>query len=412
MRKSLLPVTFLLTTLVNAQQSDRFAYAVTDVQQQGANWNFLRKVNLQTGEYGAVLLSGNDVTLQAYDAATRKQLSKPLEDARYGNYVNAAFATGVAAVAYDRRNNRLYYTPMLFDQLRYIDLKTMKVYYVTDQVFTGKAQKSSNQGDIVTRMVITSDGNGYAMTNDGTQLIRFSTGKKIQITDLGSVVDDPVNKGVSIHNSCSSFGGDMIADDDGNLYVFSARNQVFRVNIESKVATHLGAISGLPNGFTVNGAVVSDKNEILVASAVQGGSWFVVDARSWTASPYQLAGTAWQSSDLGNSNVLVTKQSPTTSDIVARTIPTIPGEGKVNVYPNPVTDNQFVVQFNDLESGSYTINVTDVTGRQVHQQVVNLNAGSQTQTIRLADANAKGVYLVKVIDAASKAIFSTKLVVQ
>ena len=80
---------------------------------------------------------------------------------------------------YDKKNNRLYYTPMFIDQLRYIDLKTMKVFYVADRAFTGKPQKSSDQGNIVTRMVIASDGNGYAMTNDGTQLIQFSTGKKM-----------------------------------------------------------------------------------------------------------------------------------------------------------------------------------------------------------------------------------------
>ena len=77
-------------------------------------------------------------------------------------------------------------------------------------------------------MVIASDGYGYAMTNDATQLIRFSTGKKPAITDLGTIVDDPANKAISIHNSCSSFGGDMIADDNGNLYVFSARNNIFK----------------------------------------------------------------------------------------------------------------------------------------------------------------------------------------
>ena len=75
------------------------------------------------------------------------------------------------------------------------------------------------------------------------------------------MVDDQANKGVSIHNSCSSYGGDMIADDNGNLYVFSARNHVFKINIESKVATHLGIISGLPTGFTVNGAAVTDEQQ-------------------------------------------------------------------------------------------------------------------------------------------------------
>ena len=41
-------------------------------------------------------------------------------------------------------------------------------------------------------------------------------------------------------------GSSSIADDNGNLFVLSARNNVFKINIESKVATFLGTISGLP----------------------------------------------------------------------------------------------------------------------------------------------------------------------
>ena len=406
--------TVLLTTLVSAQQADRFAYAVTDVPEQNASWNFLRKLNLQTGEYSSILLSGNDVSLLAYDAATKKQMTAPLNDARYGNLVNAAFGTGVAAVAFDKKNNRLYYTPMFIDQLRYIDLKSMKVYYVTDKAFTGNPQKSSDQGNIVTRMVIASDGKGYAMTNDGTQLIQFSTGKKLQIEDLGSIVDDPSNKGVSIHNSCSSFGGDMIADDDGNLYVFSARNHVFKVNIESKVATHLGVISGLPNGFTVNGAAVNENNQVIVGSAMESGSYFSVDAKSWAATPLKIAGTVWHSSDLANSNLLVSGNKPKTNniDLISKNIPAQTGDNKINIYPNPVTNNQFTIQFNDLAAGTYTLKVTDVTGRQVTQQVVNVTGENQSQLIKLAATNAKGVYLVNVTDPNSKSVFSTKIVVQ
>lgn len=419
MRKNL-PLAFLLLGSVLASgiagaQTDRFAYAVTDISEQGYNWQFVRKLNLQTGEYGQVLLSGNDVSAMNYDASSKKQLTSPLSDARLGGTVNAAFGTGVAAMAYDRKNNRLYYTPMMFDQLRYIDLKTMKVYYVTEQGLSGKSEKSSDQGNIVTRMVIGSDGNGYAMTNDGTQLIRFSTGKKLQITDLGSLVDDPSNKGVSVHNSCSSYGGDMIADDDGNLYVFSARNHVFKINIESKVATHIGYISGLPNGFTVNGAAVTDKNQVIVASAVQGGSLFTVDTKSLAATAYPIAGSVWFSSDLANGNLLQTGSQPkqtVTPDLMSRTIVGNTGDGKINIYPNPVTNNQFVIQFNQLDAGTYTIQVTDVTGRQVVQQQVNLGGDNQTQTVKLGSSASKGIYMVKVTDQASKAVFTTKLVVQ
>jgi hypothetical protein len=416
MRKHLLPLsliagTLCLTNLIKAQQADRFTFVVTDEKQQGSAWNYLRKLNLTTGEYSAVILAGNDINLQAYDAATRKPLAAPLNDTRYGNYVNAAFATGVAAVAYDRKSNRLFFTPMLYDQLRYLDLKTGKVYFVTDQVFTGKSQKSSTQGDIVTRMAIASDGKGYAITNDGTQLIQFSTGKNVQITDLGSLVDDPANQGLSIHNSCSSFGGDMIADDDGNLYVFSARNNVFKVNIESKVATYLGVISNLPNGFTVNGAVVTDENKILVASAVQGGSWFLLDTKTWAATPYKQNNNVWQSSDLANSNLLITKPQPV--DIVSRVAPlTNPVSDKVIIYPNPVTENQFTIQFNELQAGTYKVQVTDVTGRTVVQQSVVVAYERQTETIKLAGITGKGTYLVKVTDAGSRSVFDSKIVVQ
>jgi hypothetical protein len=419
MRKSLLKLSLfsgaiLLACTLTAQQVDRFAYAVTDVQQGGANWSFLRKINLQNGEYSQVLLSGNDASLLAYNATTRKQFEAPLQDARFGTYINAAFASGVAAMAYDKKNSRLYYTPMFIDQLRFIDLKSMKVYYVTDQVFTGKPQKSSDQGNIVTRMVIASDGFGYAMTNDATQLIKFSTGKKLSITDLGTIADDQSNKGVSIHNSCSSYGGDMIADDAGCLYVFSARNQVFKINTETKVATHLGTITGLPNGFTVNGAAVNDENKVLVSSAMLASSYYTIDMKSLVATPFTINGTVWQSSDLANGNLLNTgtQAKGNTMELLRPNNLPNSGEGKIAIYPNPVTNNQFAIQFNELAAGQYTIQVTDVMGRQVLQQIVNLGGDNQTQQVKLNASSSKGIYLVKVTDNSNRAVYNSKIVVQ
>ncbi|MBL0130960.1 MAG: T9SS type A sorting domain-containing protein [Chitinophagaceae bacterium] len=410
---SLLFGTIFLTSTTEAQQPDQFAYAVTDGQ-QAANWSFLRKLNLQTGEYSAVLLSGDDISLPAYDATSKKQFTSPLVDANYGNAINAPFGTGVAAMAFDKKNNRLYFTPMFIDQLRYLDLKTMKVFYVTDQPFTGMPQKSPDQGNIITRMVIASDGNGYAITNDGMHLTRFTTGKNLKITDLGSLVDDPSNNGVSVHNSCSSFGGDMVADDDGNMYLFSARNHVFKVNVETKIATHLGVISGLPNGFTVNGAAVNEHNQILVGSAIEASSYFTVDSRTLAATPYTIAGRVWHSSDLANGNLLVSGNKPKAinTEVLTNKLPANKGDNKISIYPNPVNNNQFVIQFNQLEAGNYIVQVTDVMGRQSIQQAVSLNGENQAQTIRLNPAAAKGFYLVKVTDQNSKVVFSTKIIVQ
>ncbi len=418
MRKIIPTLSFCLTTLFMnsgnsyAQQADRFAYAITDAQPTGSNWSFLRKLNLGTGEYSSVLLDGSNAGLPAYNAATKKQLETPFSDARFGTVANAAFGNGVAAMAYDKKSNRLYYTPMLFDQLRYIDLKTLKVFFVLDKGFTGKPVKSADQGNIVTRMVIASDGNGYALTNDATQLIRFSTGRKLVTEDLGSLVDDPANKGISIHNSCSSFGGDMIADDNGNLYVFSARNHVFKVDLASKIATHLGMISGLPVNFTVNGAAVNADNRIVVSSATMP-EYFTVDYRNWSASPYAITGSSWNSSDLANSNLLVTPAKNTnTVDFVSRNPAPGSADSKISLYPNPVTDNRFIMQFSQLKPGSYTIRVTDVMGRQVLQQSLSISGENHTQLLKLDPAAAKGIYLIKVTGQNGEEMYNTKIVVQ
>jgi hypothetical protein len=414
MRKNLRFSSLILGTLFIANlvqsQSDRFAYAVTDINKEGANWSFLRKLDLQTGAFSDVLLSGNDVTQLAYDAATKKQFTAPLQDARFGNLINAAFGTGVAALAYDKKHSRLYYTPMLIDQLRYIDLKTMNVYFVAGNDFTGMKQKSADQSNIITRMVIGDDGNGYALTNDGTHLIQFTTGKNLTVTDLGTVVDAAENKTVSVHNSCSSFGGDMIADNDGNLFVFSARNHVFKINIETKVATHLGTVSGLPANFTINGAAVNDNNQILITSAVDATDLYTVDASTLVATAMK-SGTPWHTSDLANSNILQTRKPTVTPDLIASKV--APVNDQIQLYPNPVTTNQFNIQFSKADAGNYTIQVTDARGQQVAQKVITISGKGQAITnVSLPPASTKGIYIVKVNDPNSKTVFSNKIVVQ
>jgi hypothetical protein len=411
---SLLLGSILLTSPAQSQ-SDRFAYAITDINKDGASWSFLRKIDLQNGRFSDVLLDGASNSKQmTFDAGTKKGIGPIQTDIHGRSYYEPAFNTGVAAMAYDRRNNRIWFTPMFSDQLRYVDLKSMKVYNVTSQGLTGQPNKSPDQGNIITRMTIGDDGNGYAMTNDGAHLIRFTTGKKITITDLGNLADDPASKGFSIHSSCSSFGGDMIADNEGNLFVFSARNHVFKVNIETKVATHVATISGVPGTYTTNGAAVTENNEVIISSAVDANSYYTVDTKSWKATPYVLT-AGWRSSDLANSNILSTKPTATAVPEISsrRPVPSIGAEaGKIQLYPNPVTNNQFAVQFSKLKAGEYNVQVTDVMGRQVLQRIVNVSGEDHVENIRFSPAAARGFYLVKVLDKESKAVFSSKLILQ
>lgn len=413
---SLLLGTVLLSNLAQSQ-SDRFTYVITDVDKGGANWAYLRKLNLRDGSFSNVLLDGTNAKQVAFDASSKKEISSFAREAYLGYSFQPAFSSGVAAMAYDKKNNRIWYTPMFIDQLRYIDLKTLKVFYVTGGEFTGMTKKSADQGNIITRMAIGSDGNGYAMTNDGAHLIRFTTGKKTEVTDLGTLVDDPAGKGNSIHSSCTSFGGDMIADNDGNLYVFSARNHVFKVNIKTKVATHEGTISGLPATFTSNGAAVTEDNQIMISSAVDAtNGYYIVDSKTWSATSFAVK-DGWRSSDLANGNFLQISK-PTTPAVttlpLTRVIPKdkINGAASIQLFPNPVTNNQFAVQFHKLPLGEYTIQVTDVMGRQVVTRIVNVAGEEQIETVRLNAAAAKGFYLVKVLNKESMAVTSGKIIVQ
>jgi len=406
--KRFIPLTILLYCgILPVHGQDRFAYAITDFLRDGGNWSSLRKVSLETGAFSDILLNGIDANSMAYDAVTKKQMTAQLKDPRFGNLANAAFGTGVAAIAYDKKNERLFYTPMLMDQLRYVDLKTMKVYFVNNIGLTGGDTKAADQSNIITRMTMASDGNGYALTNDGNQLIRFTTGKKITVTNLGIVVDDPANQNISVHNSGTSYGGDMIADDDGNLYVFSARNQVFRINIETKVATHLGGIAGIPANFTSNGVAVDADNHVWISSAIDNTALYKLDIKTLQA--IKISEGSWKSADLANSNLLAIRKHTAVADLITTT-EEIPNK-RVQMFPNPVIGKQFAVRF-DLPDGTYTLRMTDIIGRQtLLQSVVNLK-GTQTENVQLPTATRKGMYLVRVLDNNGKAVYSKKVLVQ
>jgi hypothetical protein len=415
MRKALpfavLSASFFVSTILYAQ-NDRFAYAITDLSKDGAGWNALRKIDLQTGQYSDILLNGaNDKTV-VFDAASKKQLSlKP--DAKYGVMLQSPFATGVAAAAYDRKHNRLYFTPMFVDQLRFIDLRTMKVYYVGEP-FTKLGSMHNDEGKIITRMVIAPDGYGYAISNDGNAFIRFSTGKKTTtIEHLGTLVDDATNNGISIHNRCSSFGGDMISDDKGNLFILTARNNVFMVNTESKVAKYVGNITGLEQNFTVNGAVVDGDGNLLVSSAVDGNTYYVVSPAGWKATPYKAANGIFRSSDLANSNFLSANRTMKPNGDIQRLIrPEEKYAKEISVYPNPVTASVIKLQFNKVPAGNYTVELRDVLGRTVMQKKISIEAENQIQELKLNRRNANGVYMVKLFDGLNQSVFTQKLVVQ
>jgi len=387
-------------------QPDRFAYAVTAINKKGSEWVALRRLDTRTGEFSSMLLNLSDKDQALYDLSTykpvfKKEMAIPvtgaadLSGAPGNNSPAPGLNSSVAAIAYDKKTNRLYYIPMNTDQLRYVDLSTMTVMGVMDQSFSKAGNYVFQTASPITRLVIAPDDDGYTITNDGNHLIRFTTKGAPTLTDLGELVDNPLNNEMTIHNACANSGGDLVADDAGYLYLITASNRVFKVDITTRTTSFLANISGLPQQFTTNGAAVDENGKLLVTSSVYTDAYFIVDPETWTASPFPTIHEIYGSADLANSNVLRTK-----STVASNVFLNEPPEkfSKIKVFPDPVLFDEINIRFNDLPPGNYTIQMANVLGRKVLEQKVTIVRHTQTATLHISGYTAQGLYYIRILD--------------
>jgi len=463
----LLLVMTLFLTYVQAQKSKKkeqnsTGYAITAAEKGGRSWKEVRLVDITTGEEVKTIYQSTQ-EIETLNARTGKavikkdinpmgtmgtvtirkvvNLDQELASVNPGNTVrkvvvmsqmpvvqsNKPFATNSAACAYDKKHERLYYTPMGINQLRYIDLKakTPKVYYFEDEAF-GTVKGMGDVPNQIPRMVIASDGDGYALTNDGNHLIQFTTGKKQTITDLGALTDDAANGNFSVHSS-KGYGGDMIADASGNLYLITANRNVFKINIDSKLAKYQGTIKGLPQGFSTNGAMVEEGSKVIIASSESTVGYYRFDLTTMQAEKVSASGNVFNASDLANGNLAFDKKKkdkkdeeaknetkPVIQNVVSKQGPpieTVINDG-IMVYPNPVTNGIVKLSFSDQLAGRYQVQFIDMAGKLVSAHEVNINNKIQVEEFRLPELTGKGTYFVKVFSETNKVNSVTKLVVQ
>jgi hypothetical protein len=456
----LLVMTFFIT-MAFAQKRKKAeqpltGYAITAVEKGGRSWKEVRHINVTTGEEIKSVYQSKQET-EAFNARTGNLVAKkdatatkaPVKkvvnldqelDAAQGKPVRVRtvvvngpatqydkpFATNSAAMAYDKKNERLYYTPMGINQLRYLDLKTNKFYYFENEPFGPEGGPGGGANQIC-RMVIASDGNGYALTNDANHLIRFTTGKNPVITDLGALIDDPGTLTYSVHNR-KGYGGDMIADASGNLYVLMANRNVFKVVIATKVATHMGTIKGLPDGFTTNGAMVEEGSKVIVASSESSIGYYRFDLTTMLAEKVSTNAVVFNASDLANGvlafekkkkknrkdEVIEEQKQPTTEEATKKSPQqdAIANNG-IAFFPNPVTPNGLVkVSFANQPAGKYHVNILDISGKLIQSKEVNVNSSMHIEEVRIPQAISRGSYLLRVTGIGNTVSSTSKLVVQ
>lgn len=396
----LLVVALLFCYQPASSQPDRVTYAVTSGTNGSTDWIALRKLDTRTGQLSGMLLNMSNKIPAPYHAVARVPGA---------GSNNAAPNTGVAAIAYDRIYNRLYYVPMNSDQLRYVDLTTMVTTVVQGQSFSKAGNYVFQTASPITRLVIAPDNYGYTITGDGNRLIRFTTNGAPVLTDLGELVDDPLNREMSVSNTCANAGGDMVADNAGNLYLISAANRVFKVNIATRKTTFLATISGLPAQFTTNGAAVNEAGNLVVGSSVFTGACFVVDPKTWKVLPGAVSAPLYGIADLASSNVLHTAATPAAAVFFNGSANQ---DSKIKIFPNPVLFDEVSVQFNGLPPGNYTIQLSDVFGKRVMRQKVMIGRHVQTAVVRVPASTAQAFYYVSVLNEKNIVVSIQKLALE
>ena len=408
MKKSL-PITILLCVLTAANtfsQSKKF-FAVTGDKYGSVNWIAFRQLDLDNGATIKTLYVPAQTNEVVYDALTASPLANT-SDAKTTNPQACGCLNNrmVAAIAFDALNNRLYYTPMLGNQLRYLDLNSSKPksYAVTTQLlknFTNQPGEAS----IITRMCFAANGFGYALTNDNEHLIRFSTKKQTEITDLGNLIDAKTNGDNSVKTQFKSWGGDMIADADGALYLFAMQRGVFKINPGTRVATYLGNIQNMPEDYTVNATMSMGGADVIVASSTNTSTYYRVNLTTLQARAINnTKAQVYNVSDFANANLAFGDKN--ISSVSAKTL----DKAVVSIYPNPVTIHSFSLQLSNFSKGKYTIELSQLQGKKILQHDLKIS-GSQTEKINLPENIAAGAYLVQVINSSGESVYTDKIIV-
>ena len=420
--KTLLSTSLIISSLSVLAQDAGKTYAITGNGNGDFSWMNIRQVDITSGKITQDIYQNNKTAFVLTDVASKAaSVTQNFKISTNGitSFVqmkDAPTLSMVAAAAYDKKHDKLFFTPMRIGELRWLDLsaKTEVPQFYTEKIQLLNALDLNDEANHITRMDIAADGNGYAITNDGNHLIRFSTGKKTVITDLGNLVDAEDNKsGISIHNKCTSWGGDMIADAYGGLYVISAAHQVFKVDIDTRITSYIGAITGLPGNFTTNGAAVDADNNIVVSSANSFEGFFKFKMADLAATRIESSDKTISASDLANGTLLNQKEADAKKSFNMPSLaPIAPINTDARIYPNPVTASEFRVLFDGQKAGQYSVALTDLSGRALMTTIVSVTTKLQTQTIQIPRSTAKGMYLVKVMDASKQVVFTERIVVQ
>lgn len=312
-----------------------------------------------------------------------------LKNAQF-TYVNAVYdlpnSKFTASLATDN-NGHVYFMPMISSNIFVMKNGKINQLVNNNQIHV----VTSNEGTFFTRMTLASDQNIYALNNDGSELIQINTANNV-VTNLGAV---QTKSKESISDKNFGWGGDMIADNRGDLYVISAMAHIFKVNISTLQSEYIGKISGLPNNFTTNGAAVLEDGRILLASS-KGNGMYAISLNNLRATPYSQYNTPVY--DLASPYFV-------SSSLQEEVIHTAAG---ITLYPTVVSEKKINL-ISDKNLRNAKVEVYNLSSMKVAEFSVNLQEKEESNfSLKQLRPN---IYIVKVIDSNGLEVLNQKITV-
>jgi uncharacterized repeat protein (TIGR01451 family) len=216
-------------------------------------YRYIRQLNTTNGTAGSLVYNGE--MGKCRDAISNAVLP------------DGSVMTYTSAIAYDKNSNRVYFvnnSSSSIQDLSYVDFNTFPV---TAKRFTGyPLETSTGSGWNINRMAFASDGYGYAITESGSDIIRFyinSSGLPV-ITRMGPLQNDVTNGSNDI---LDERGGDIFGDGSGNLYLIANSSNLYKIDPNSRISTFLGSVNPFPG--TSNSIAVDAAGNVYIGGAYQ-----------------------------------------------------------------------------------------------------------------------------------------------
>jgi|26BtaG_2_1085354.scaffolds.fasta_scaffold00018_8 hypothetical protein len=369
-RVLLISTVVLLGSFVSAQDIT----AVTGLTKGKIEFNDFRKIDANNLNAAKVLLTKSDkISFESKET----ELTKICNCGRY-----------IAAMT-ESKNGEIFYIPMNSNTLSVVNpsAKTATVFDIPNSKMDSK-----DQATYYARMTTTPDGYMYALNNIGSEFLKISSNGTIQ--NLGSV-DELAIFAKSSGIETSVYGGDMIADAFGNVYVLTASANVFKINPNNLNTEYLGKIKGLPENFTVNAAAVEKDGRVLLGTSSLNHGFYSLDFSSLEAE--FKADYSAPVYDMSSPNFLKQDELDQIVNL----------DSNYSLYPTLVKNSELNIVSKSNDNAVLRISVWNLNNKQVYTNSVQVKSIGEFQ-VKLNGALQPGIYVLKAVNQNGQEVLNTK----